>query len=137
MITSIEGLVTAQTITFNFSFQSAIVIGNPIRIVIIDDVKGLVIKPTGTGLTDPIDLGGVPTSLNPIELFAALNGGNITLKTQSSVLVGGPYSPLLAVDGANVPQSPLRRFWKIEPTGRYRSTGTKHPPRSSPRRWGC
>jgi len=82
----------------------------------IDGIDGLTDAAEGTVLTTELNLGSVPTAMSELLALATLNGGAVGLKTQSSVLTGGPFSALESVDGANIPVSPLRQFWKIEAT---------------------
>lgn len=105
-----------QTVTFQYKNQGLITIPENSAIVpSLDAVRMLGTAAQGTALTDEIDFSVVPEGMQPILVDAVLNGGTISkIETQSSVLSGGPFSALAEVDGANVPVSPLRQFWKVK-----------------------
>jgi hypothetical protein len=68
----------------------------------------------GTALTAEIDLGAAPSSWSQLDLpTVELNGGAVSWSTQGSTTSGGTYSAIVSATG-NVPQSPLRRFLKIQ-----------------------
>ncbi len=106
--------------TINFKYSSSFAITLPEFFgwgASVDAVVGKISTPAGTVLTDEINLGVLPTDLSPILVTATLNGGTVSqIRTQSSILSGGPFSALTVVDGSNVPLSPLRQFWKVELT---------------------
>jgi hypothetical protein len=68
---------------------------------------------SGSIVSPEIDLLAAPTSWLPFEYTITLNGGTITIKTNVASSSGGTYDGEIALDGADTPQSSLKRYAKV------------------------
>jgi hypothetical protein len=103
------------TVTFWAMAVNPISTGVLIQLFVDDFVVNAGTAFKGTALSAEIDLGAAPASWSQVGLVSAdLNvAGSVSWSTQGSTTSGGTYSSLTAATG-NIPQSPLRRFLKIQ-----------------------